>query len=126
MCAYYYRPEESLINGLVNGILGAVEGFIVSVFLGLITRIEIIAGFDIYSLIALSVIVPTIYLLIRIFVAFVYMTRLSTMVYYVTFVITYFVVNLYLGDYLSAFLVFIAVILSLLLRVELEKESPIL
>ena len=71
--------------------------------------------------------VQTLYLLFRITVAFTFMRRLSTIIYYFTFTVTYIWLNLYLGDYLSAFLVLFAVFISLLLRAKLEEnERPVL
>lgn len=121
---YYYPPEESFVNGLTKGISGAVEGFILSAVLAALKSVFVQLQFgDMLNLIILGLALPTIYLLIRIFIAFSNMIRFSTIVYYLTFTITYVMFNIYLGDVLSAILVVIAVIIAIIFRIKTEEQN---
>lgn len=124
MRSYYYAPEESFVNGLRNGISGAVEGFVLSAVLAAfkIVFVQLQSG-DMFDLIILGLAVPTIYSLLRIFIAFTYMTRFSTIVYYITFITAYAIFSMYLGDYLSAFLVLFAVFVAIVIRIKMESPQ---
>lgn len=120
----YYTPEESFVNGLTKGISGAFEGFILSAVLAAlkIVFVQSQSG-NMFNLIILGLAVPTIYLLIRILIAFTYMTHFSTIVYYLTFTTAYVLFNLYLGDVLSAILVVISIIIAIIFRIKMEEQN---
>ncbi len=125
----YYTPEESFINGIANGISGVVEGFVLTLILNVLYRISdiISSGTNIFWMAFLILSVQTLYFLFRIFIAFIFMRRFSTVIYYFTFTSTYILLNLYLGDYLSAFMVLFAVFISLFVRAKMEEyERPVL
>jgi len=119
----YYTPQESLTNGIANGILGVLEGFALTYILNALEEIlgALSSGADVIRMAFLILSVQTLYLLFRIFIAFIFMRRFSTIVYYLTFTVTYVWFNLYLGDYLSAFMVLFAVLISLFVRAKMEE-----
>jgi len=125
----YYAPEESLINGIANGISGVLEGFVLTFILNALEEISGIfsSGTDVIRMAFLILSVQTLYLLFRIFIAFIFMRRFSTIIYYLTFTATYVWFNMYLGDYLSALMVLLAVFISLFVRAKMEEyERPVL
>ena len=121
----YYTPEESVLNGFVNGISGAIEGYILALVISVLK--QSFAGFspvaNVLNVAILVLIIQTLYLLFRVSFAFIFMKRLSTVVYYITFTATYIWFNMELGDYLSASTMFLAILVSIIVRAKIEEEN---
>ncbi|RLI78464.1 hypothetical protein DRP04_10110 [Archaeoglobales archaeon] len=121
----YYTPEESVLNGFVNGISGAIEGYILALVISVLK--QSFAGFspvaNVLNVAILVLIIQTLYLLFRVSFAFIFMKRLSTVVYYFTFTATYIWFNMELGDYLSASTMFLAILVSIIVRAKIEEEN---
>ncbi len=121
----YYTPEESVLNGFVNGISGAIEGYVLALVISVLK--QSFAGFspvaNVLNVAILVLLIQTLYLLFRVSFAFIFMKRLSTVVYYFTFTATYIWFNMELGDYLSASTMFLAILVSIIVRAKIEEEE---
>ena len=119
----YYTPEESLYNGFANGILGVIEGYILTLVINALK--QSFADFspvaNVLDVAILILIIQTLYLLFRVSFAFIFMKRLSTVVYYITFTATYIWFSMQLGDYLSALTMLFAILISIMVRAKIEE-----
>jgi len=88
------------------------------------------AGFsptaNVFEVAILVLFIQTIYLLFRVSFAFIFMKRLSTVIYYLTFTATHIWFSMQLGDYLSASTMFLAILVSIIVRAKIKEEEAVI
>ena len=118
---YAYTVEKSFVNGIKNALAGVIEGFALSSLIHILFSFQNPFIHNLASTLLLTILIQSFYLILRIFIAFTHMTRLSTVVYYFSFTAAYIWLSIELGDTSMALTIFIAVILSIIIRIWLER-----